>query len=264
MILNMAGGGGAPLNFKVVGNPKPNIPKENTIWLNTDDEITGWVFSVDEPTNPSAGMVWIPFGVSGKISLNALKKNGIMLHLTGAKQYINGSWANKTSDVYQNNTWVKLVEELLYMYKNGAIASVTGAWSGGASYATAEALGSKYSYSAGSTLVMDCRVPAQGQGHYTANLRHATSIPRDSYTKLNIHFVKLKAYRSDSGSNIPLSISVNGGASYAVNYANIDKSDFTVSLDVTGVSNINLYFQSNCWYSTGSYMNFSVDKIWLS
>lgn len=43
-------GGGAGLNFKVVGGTSaPASPKENTIWVNTDDEITGWVFSTKRP-----------------------------------------------------------------------------------------------------------------------------------------------------------------------------------------------------------------------
>ena len=42
-------GGGAPLNFKVVGGTKPSNPKENTIWVNTDAEITGWQFASDDP-----------------------------------------------------------------------------------------------------------------------------------------------------------------------------------------------------------------------
>ena len=36
MILNLGGSGGAPLNFKVVGNPQPSNPKVNTIWVDTD------------------------------------------------------------------------------------------------------------------------------------------------------------------------------------------------------------------------------------
>lgn len=40
-------GGGNPLNFKVVGNPQPNNPKENTIWIDTDVPITGWQFSAE-------------------------------------------------------------------------------------------------------------------------------------------------------------------------------------------------------------------------
>lgn len=46
----MGGGGGAPLNFKVVGGTSaPSNPKENTIWVNTDSAITGWHFGAEEP-----------------------------------------------------------------------------------------------------------------------------------------------------------------------------------------------------------------------
>jgi hypothetical protein len=38
-------GGVSPLNFKVVGNPQPTNPKENTIWVDTDVKITGYQFS---------------------------------------------------------------------------------------------------------------------------------------------------------------------------------------------------------------------------
>ena len=43
-------GGPSPLNFKVVGGTsEPSNPKENTIWVNTDVEITGWHFANDDP-----------------------------------------------------------------------------------------------------------------------------------------------------------------------------------------------------------------------
>jgi len=49
MIFNMAGGG-APLNFKVVGGTsQPANPKENTIWVNTATEIENWIFSTFDP-----------------------------------------------------------------------------------------------------------------------------------------------------------------------------------------------------------------------
>jgi hypothetical protein len=38
-------GGANPLNFKVVGNPQPQNPKENTIWVDTDVDITTYHFS---------------------------------------------------------------------------------------------------------------------------------------------------------------------------------------------------------------------------
>ena len=50
MIHEMIGGGGASLNFKVVGGTStPSSPKENTIWVNTDAEISSWAFSAEEP-----------------------------------------------------------------------------------------------------------------------------------------------------------------------------------------------------------------------
>lgn len=48
MIFNMTGGG-TSLNFKVVGNPQPASPKENTIWVNTNTPISGYYFGNEEP-----------------------------------------------------------------------------------------------------------------------------------------------------------------------------------------------------------------------
>ena len=46
MIFNITGGAAANLNFKVVGGTiKPTSPKENTIWVNTDTEISNWFFA---------------------------------------------------------------------------------------------------------------------------------------------------------------------------------------------------------------------------
>ena len=49
MIFNMSGGGGTGLNFAVVGNPQPTNPKNNTVWIDTDNEITEWTFSAENP-----------------------------------------------------------------------------------------------------------------------------------------------------------------------------------------------------------------------
>ena len=44
-------GGGSDLNFKVVGGTtKPSSPSANTIWVNTDTEITGWSLSSSDPS----------------------------------------------------------------------------------------------------------------------------------------------------------------------------------------------------------------------
>jgi hypothetical protein len=84
-------GGGAPLNFKVVGGTtEPLILKENTIWIDTDSEISSWIFSAKEPTNFTEGMVWFFMSTtsSGIVEFNALKKNGIQIFPVSAKQYL--------------------------------------------------------------------------------------------------------------------------------------------------------------------------------
>lgn len=82
MIFNMTGGGGiagsgsgAGLNFKVVGGTtQPSNPSENTIWVNTDKEITGWIFSAK---NPFIGEIVESASVlSGTVGTSALNQTG--------------------------------------------------------------------------------------------------------------------------------------------------------------------------------------------
>lgn len=107
MILNMiGGGGGAALNFKVVGGTSaPSNPTENTIWVNTDTAITSWIFSATEPETPAEGMVWISVGSTSSVEFNALKKNGIQVYPLTAKQYVGAAWVDKTAQNYQNGEW---------------------------------------------------------------------------------------------------------------------------------------------------------------
>lgn len=98
-------GGGAPLNFKVVGNPQPTNPRENTIWINTDTAVTGYVFSAAAPSSPTQGMVWIAVGTSSPVEFNALKKNGIQVYPISAKQYVSGAWVGRTAKIYQGGEW---------------------------------------------------------------------------------------------------------------------------------------------------------------
>lgn len=116
MIFNMSGGGGAGLNFKVVGNPQPENPSENTIWLNTDAEITGWIFNATQPESPVGGHVWITIGASGQVQFNAIKKNSIIVYPISAKQYIAGVWTDVTAKIYQNGAWV---DWITYLFKDG-------------------------------------------------------------------------------------------------------------------------------------------------
>lgn len=126
MIFNTTGGGGAPLNFKVVGGTStPSSPEENTIWVNTNVEISNWVFSPIQPTSPKQGLVWFFANTSGSVSFNALKKENIRLCPTVAKQYVDGAWVTKTAKGYQNSKWVQLEVLKHYIFKAGTGPSYT-------------------------------------------------------------------------------------------------------------------------------------------
>lgn len=56
-------GGYNPLNFKVVGNPQPVNPRENTIWIDTDEKITSWYFSAEKP-NPTSVEIYTEDGLT--------------------------------------------------------------------------------------------------------------------------------------------------------------------------------------------------------
>ena len=99
------GAGGTSLNFKVIGNPMPETAKENTIWVNTDTKITGYVFSATQPTG-LPGLVRFLTGSHSNVEFNALKKNGIQVYPISAKQYVDGAWVEKTAKSYQNGAFV--------------------------------------------------------------------------------------------------------------------------------------------------------------
>lgn len=104
------GGGSNPLNFKIVPYATEEellaaSPKENTVGIVTTDTITSWIFSATEPTEPMEGMVWITTGISSSVEFNALKKNGIQVYPTSAKQHISGAWVDKNAKSYQGGKW---------------------------------------------------------------------------------------------------------------------------------------------------------------
>ena len=128
MIFNMVGGGNASLNFKVVGGTtEPTNPATNTIWVNTDTEITGWAFSSDNPfTEPSEGTVWFHLGApstseNGRVTFNALKKNGIYLTPKTCMQYINGEWQRKEAFAWDGESWIQSCHMQIYFIENGYI-----------------------------------------------------------------------------------------------------------------------------------------------
>ena len=100
------GSSGVELNFEVVGGTtEPMNPNENTIWVNTDVNVTNYDFNINEPENPVQGMVWIYIGTSSQVEFNALKENALHVYPLSAKQFVGGAWMDKTAKSYQNGEW---------------------------------------------------------------------------------------------------------------------------------------------------------------
>lgn len=111
-------------NFNIVGGTtEPANPSENTIWVNTDVEITSWAFSATEPKNSIEGMVWIFMGTSSNAEFNALEKNIITINPLSAQQYVNGAWLSKSAQSYINSSWVGWLKDL---YVDGSEWSTRG------------------------------------------------------------------------------------------------------------------------------------------
>ena len=121
-----AAAGGTSLNFEVVGGTtEPTNPKENMIWVNTSNKITGWHFSATQPENMVEGEVWFATGTSSDVAFNALEKNDIYVYPLKAAQYVNSELNEVTAKFYQGGEWRLLVHEL-YLYDNGVFDDADG------------------------------------------------------------------------------------------------------------------------------------------
>lgn len=105
-----AGGGGASLNFDVKAYATEELllaaaPKENTIGIISEHEMTGWIIDANQPENLTEGMVWISVGTSSVVEFNALKKNGLQVYPLTAKQYISGALVSVHAYSYQGGEW---------------------------------------------------------------------------------------------------------------------------------------------------------------
>lgn len=262
MIFNLSGGGGdAELNFAVVGGTvRPTDPVANTIWVDTDTPITGWRFASDIPSVGEDGVVYIQTGTSSDVWFNVLKKdddlatNTVIVYPKTLKQYVNGSFVNKNAYRYLDG-WTQWSYEYVYLFNNGPVDGIT--WTG---YTPAGTI-----TTSGETLKMELPAKHPTDDNYVAHLSQQTSVSVGSATKLNIHFTRLSATNGNTG-NYPLSISIDGGSSYVKQYKDIslaDLGDDILTINVSGVSTVKLYFHSHLWESQNSTCYLTIDQIWL-
>ena len=235
-LYGFGGGGGAALNFKVVGwLEQPANPKENTIWVQTDVDITGWIFSATEPVEPVEGMVLFGNGTSSNVEFNALKKNSIQVYPFSAKQYVGGTWSAKAAYIFRDGAWVEFGSVTVYLYNNGdKCTDITGGW------------GSVKGHSSGVVTFKTKSIYTKGiysDGHYGA-----TAL---AYTKKAIDLTVYKtliltAYGVSADSNVNCGIMISKSANafdaeYIDTYDSIKKfnagvsatSDGEISLDIS-------------------------------
>lgn len=216
-------GGGTALNFKVVGSTtEPSSPKENTIWVNTEKEITGWSFGATEPASPAEGMVWFTLALESPVAFNAAKKNTVMLYPVSASQYVGGAWASRDAYAYINNQWVQFSSVILdlYLYDNGT--------------ANAEFTLSNATLNDSYILLS---MPKSGSASATTKETYAL----DKYTKCEVDYSNFECSSSTAHPTLYLTVKNEAGENVASNSVSNSKGHsgtLSLSLALTGQHSI--------------------------
>jgi hypothetical protein len=97
------------------------------IWIDTDKEITSYVLSATEPSNPTEGMVWVVIGDSCSTEISfPVGGEWITICPLSVKQYVSGAWEIKNAKTYQDGGWINWV---IYVLQRGKDTSdTTGGW----------------------------------------------------------------------------------------------------------------------------------------
>lgn len=237
------------LNFFVVGGEaQPASPGENTIWVNTSADITGWVFSVTEPTNPTDGMVWFVTGTASPVGFNAVRRNGLWVYPTNCQQYVSGVWVRKTAKTYQNGAWVSWRP---YLYNQGnECADVTGGWAGvAADFGVASGLAPTITKGASAITAEITTMYRSGQ------LITGKSISFSGYKTLTFVVTGITAGGEDNPNYYPWAavFKQRGG-----NYQNTTLAHKTVTAE--GTVNVDISNVSSGYVGVGLYYNNTVGK----
>ena len=101
------GTGGASIFIINSVNQRPTNVFSNTLWVNTDVDVVKYVFSDNEPSNPTEGMLWLTISNSDNVNVVApINKDWMKFNLGIVKQYIDGVWERKVAQLYKDGIWV--------------------------------------------------------------------------------------------------------------------------------------------------------------
>lgn len=246
-----SGSSGTELNFEIVGGTtQPTNPKENTIWVNTDTEITGYEFtSSTQPTKPIEGMVWILIGTQSPVDFNILKKNNIQIYPLSASQYINGKWTTVSTMSYQNGEWTN--------WWNGRIY-----W-----------LGETYPDFTGDIKTSDTISYSDDGGSFTVtNTSHAggsvyvDDIDVTKYSYIKVNFTDVSRNYANNSANATCYIFVHQDGENIAEISNIHETgpgEYTLDVSsISGLVSIDIYTYT--YIATPEvYITITVNKWWL-
>ena len=71
------------------------------------------------------GAVWIATGSSSSVEFNALKKNGIQVCPSSAKQYVSGSLVDVAAKVYHDGEWKQMIPDIVLYDRGNEYATIT-------------------------------------------------------------------------------------------------------------------------------------------
>lgn len=254
--MNVTQNVGAELNFKVVGGTtQPSSHTENTIWVNTDTDISEWVFSAEQPASPVEGMVWVQTSSSATAPFNTLKKNNVTIYPTGCKQYVSGAWTGKTAKTYQGGAWV---EWIYYLFNDGdPCEGITGGWTS-SGWTSSSGISSSSKGEAGDTLSITGPLTGVWQHSVLGTVKKIDLANFDTVKITVTNFSKTNAdgtvptahFAVMSGKNVssPAAVvNISGTGTYSVNVTDLNDS-YYVALYTYGrySASVNVY-ASKVW-----------------
>lgn len=256
-------GGGAPLNYKLVGGTtEPSNPKEVLLWISTDAKITGHALSASQPEAPAEGMVWVKTGKTSPVSFNALKKNDLQVYPLDAYQYIGGSWVKKGAKSYIGGKWNDWVT---YLYNAGDTCdSVHGGWTTSTRWYQTNSRTPGITYNAES---MTLKVTGGGTNFSSGIMETVNGVDLTDFATLTFVVKSIVADRAidNNWAAVRLGTTANLTGSVTANTELPISEPGTYSLDISALSGVHdIIVKMICAGSGGTYTQVEFSSIYLS
>ena len=193
-------------NYCVVGGTEvPENPTENMIWVQTDVEIGNVYFSGIAPSNCIDNDIWISTNSGAStIAFDSIRIGNDTMNTVypiSAKQYVGGTWVDKTVKSYQGGAWV---DWITYLYKApDEYTDLTGGWT-----KSGFTVGS---YGLGSLTKTDTSMTIKGvSGSTFACVVTANKVDVSAFNSINVRVSSGDAVQIRLTTNVNLSDAVSG------------------------------------------------------